>query len=284
MCTPLSCSIVKDIIVSCDVEFLPNNKNDLFSTTLLNGEKYSTNLNNDISSQVNSILDHSHLINAVRIFNSPYTETIDDVDRVNTLRLGGDTLRLGGDRGIGPGSGTDIDTEKVSCLMAKPIRIPIENLAFHNTKYDLIIGLATILELQLLRIYANKFSLGMLPGGEDLGLRDKSSLKRPRTETSGPPEAEFCSALIHPNKTSNDDAFEEFIKAQYAGEDEISPKDPALSWVKDRKDINNELDIPTNINGSPFLREQLRKLCEEYKDIFKHTLDGECSLTPISRR
>ena len=36
MCTPIGCRIVKDIIVSCDIEFLPNNKNELISATFLN--------------------------------------------------------------------------------------------------------------------------------------------------------------------------------------------------------------------------------------------------------
>ena len=157
VCTPIGCRIVKDIIVSCDIEFLPNNKNELISATFLNEGLFP--ILNEKSSQVDSMRDHSHLVNAVRIL--PYTETIDEVDSNDAPKMGGD------DRDIGPKTGRS--TEITACAelgsLRKPIRVPIKNFAFHNTKYDLVIGLVTILELQLMRIYANKFSLGTLPDG-----------------------------------------------------------------------------------------------------------------------
>ncbi len=164
-------------------------------------------------------------------------------------------------------------------------------------KYDLIIGLATILELQLLKIYAGRLMLNDMFDGENQGWRDKSTSGGPcgenqgwrdkstrtfsnRPQTSNTSETEVCSAVIPQKQVTSNDNFEQFIESQYAGEDEITPKNPSLSWIRDQNDLTAQSEIPSLIHGSPALQKQLRSLCIEYKDIFKRTLDGEAALVP----
>ena len=83
-------------------------------------------------------------------------------------------------------------------FFAQRTLISIKNLKFSSKKYDLIIGIAQILELKLLKVYAKRFTQENLLRGVELDGRDKNPLTPAGTKLRQVIESELSGAPVTP--------------------------------------------------------------------------------------
>ena len=144
----------------------------------------------------------------------------------------------------------------------KPVRLEIKTLSSFSKKYDLIIGMNTILKHNLLKSFAHRLQ----PAEEGQG----------DTGSDQPaPYTQLGANVPNPN-LSNDSELLSSVHdiSTIEGEEDIPEKESALTWDAPL-DSPAESNIPTKIYGSSELQAKLRALCTEFQDIFSRVLTTE---------
>ena len=165
--------------------------------------------------------------------------------------------------------------ERVNNLETFPISLKFLD-SLHSKRYDLIIGLRTIKEHNLLRKLATRFFSEPVEGG--VVESDQLCALSPIEHDTRSPNLDYADAKRDAKPSAPG-------MTPYDAEDisgGLGFREPALSWDTDVKASTSDDDIPRKVYGSVAFKEQCFALLREFRDVFSRTIDSTPSrVTPM---